>query len=143
MSLNVKIVVGPDGMMPTRATEGSAGFDLYASRNTYIHSDGIATELVPTDVRIEIPPGYFGLVRPRSGLARLGVTLCSSGVVDSDYRGELLVNLINHSQSDRYIAKGDRIAQILFIPYYAAEFKPVEALTPSGRGEGGFGHTGK
>ena len=100
--------------------------------------------LVPTGLALEIPPGYEVQVRPRSGLAlRNGVTLANApGTIDSDYRGELGVILINHGDESFVISRGDRIAQLVVCPVVRAELVSVETLAETDRGSGGFGHTG-
>lgn len=128
--------------VPTFANPGDAGADLYSIESVTIH--GRTQKLVRTGIAIEIPEGYFGLVRPRSGLAtKLGIGINTSGVIDSGYRGELSVTLINHSDRSHDISPGQRIAQIVFIPVLSGfEFEVVDELTESQRGEGGYGSTG-
>jgi len=101
--------------------------------------------LVPTGLRVAIPAGYEGQVRPRSGLAaRHGVTLLNSpGTIDADYRGEVCVVLINHGREPFTVQRGDRIAQLLITPVAHAQVVIVEKLDETARGEGGFGHTGR
>jgi dUTP pyrophosphatase len=130
---------------PEYKTEGSAGADLRA------HLPGALTlapgdrAAVPTGLRIELPPGYEAQVRPRSGLAlERGLTcLNSPGTVDSDYRGELKVILINLSREAATIGDGDRIAQLVVAPVSRARFEAAPSLEPTARGSGGFGSTGK
>ena len=100
--------------------------------------------MIPTGIYLEIPVGYEGQIRPRSGLAvKHGVTVLNSpGTIDSDYRGEVRVLLINHGDEDFTINPGDRIAQLIISPVIKAEFTYVEQLKNSGRGKGGFGSTG-
>jgi dUTP pyrophosphatase len=102
------------------------------------------TALVPTGICLEIPRGYEAQVRPRSGLAlRHGVTILNSpGTIDSDYRGEIGVIMINHGKHPFVVRRGDRIAQLVFIGIRKPDFEVVESLDDSGRGSGGFGHTG-
>ena len=101
--------------------------------------------LVPTGLRLEIPPGYEGQVRPRSGLAlKLGLTVLNApGTVDADYRGDVGVILINHSGEEQVIESGDRIAQIVFAPVARAELIEADRLSESNRSAGGFGSTGE
>lgn len=102
------------------------------------------TVLVPTGLRIELPPGFEAQIRPRSGLAvkhRIGV-LNSPGTIDSDYRGEVGVVLTNFGKDNFVVKRGDRIAQMIVAPYSRVEWDSVGGLADSGRGEGGFGHTG-
>lgn len=129
-------------MVPSFANPGDAGADLYSVESVTIH--GRTQKLVRTGIALEIPLGYVGLVRPRSGLAtKLGIGMNSSGVIDSGYRGEISVTLINHSDKSYNISPGQRIAQILFVPVVAGfNFEIVEELSETDRGEGGFGSTG-
>lgn len=132
-----------DVPLPTYAHPGDAGADLAAACDIELGPGEWA--LVPTGVAIALPPGYVGLVHPRSGLAaRLGVTLLNApGTIDSGYRGEIKVNLINHDHRRSVsIAKGDRIAQLLVQRVERAEFRVVEELPASARGDGGHGSTG-
>lgn len=128
--------------VPSFANPGDAGADLYSVESVTIH--GRTQKLVRTGIALEIPLGYVGLVRPRSGLAtKLGIGMNSSGVIDSGYRGEISVTLINHSDKSYNISPGQRIAQILFVPVVAGfNFEIVEELSETDRGEGGFGSTG-
>lgn len=133
----------PDLPLPTYAHEGDAGADLYAAVDVDLPPGGRA--LVPTGVAIALPPGYAGLVHPRSGLAaRLGVTVLNApGTVDSGYRGEIMVNLINHDRSETArIARGDRIAQLVVQRVEQAHFQVVQELPQTSRGAGGHGSTG-
>lgn len=128
--------------MPAYATQGSAGVDLRASEPCVIPPGGRA--LVPTGLRIALPEGYEAQVRPRSGLAlKHGVTLLNSpGTIDSDYRGEIGVILINLGQEPFSIQPGDRIAQMVFAPVTRGVWDEVETLDETERGAGGFGSTG-
>lgn len=132
----------PDAIVPTFANPGDAGADLYALENEIIH--GRKQKLVSTGIALEIPEGYVGLIRPRSGLAtKRGLGMNSSGVIDSGYRGEIKVCLINHSDETQYINQGDRIAQIIFVvSMYGFDFEVVDELSDSERGIGGHGSTG-
>jgi dUTP pyrophosphatase len=130
--------------LPGRAHEADAGLDLHASEAAVLEPGDRAS--VGTGIAIEVPPGHAGLVLPRSGLAaRHGIALVNSpGLIDSGYRGEIRILLINTDRHQRFeIEPGDRIAQLVLTPVQAAE--PVEAaeLADSGRGEGGFGSTGR
>lgn len=128
--------------LPAYATQGSAGVDLRASEPCVIPPGGRA--LVPTGLRIALPEGYEAQVRPRSGLAlKHGVTLLNSpGTIDSDYRGEIGVILINLGQEPFSIQPGDRIAQMVFAPVTRGVWDEVETLDETERGAGGFGSTG-
>ncbi len=129
--------------LPTYATEGSAGLDLRADAAVTLGPGERA--LVPTGISLAIPPGFEGQVRPRSGLAlREGITcLNTPGTIDSDYRGEVSVILVNLGQKPVTIARGERIAQLVFARVERAELSERASLPPSGRGAGGFGHTGR
>ena len=133
---------GPPLELPRYETAGSAGMDLRADEPfTLVPGE---RRLVPTGLALEIPPGFEGSVRPRSGLAlRHGVGMVNApGTVDSDYRGELAVILVNHGQAPVAFGRGDRIAQLVIAPVARAELELVEALSDTGRGGGGFGSTG-
>ena len=133
--------------MPRYAREGDAGADLFA-RTDVVLARGGGRAVVPTGVAIGIPPGHAGLVLPRSGLAvRHGVTcLNAPGLIDSGYRGEVQVVLVNHDPEHDYeVSRGDRIAQLVLVRVEEAGFDlvPEDGLGASHRGEGGFGHTGR
>ena len=140
----VNIVNYSTNPLPSYATAGSAGLDLRANLDTALTLQPMQRYLVPTGLFIELPEGYEAQIRPRSGMAiRQGITcLNSPGTVDSDYRGELKVILINLSDSDQVILHGDRIAQMIITQTARAELVLVQQLSGSMRGEGGFGHTG-
>lgn len=132
-----------DAFAPTHGSVYSAGWDLYAA-----HDHEIAphqTEMVPTDLAFEIPVGYFGAIFARSGLAtKQGLRPANCvGVCDSDYRGNYIVALHNDSQYLRHVSRGDRIAQLVIMPFLPIEYEEVKELTETGRGAGGFGSTGK
>ncbi len=136
----------PDLPVPTYARPGDAGADLLARTDAVLGCGG-GRAVVPTGVAVAIPDGYAGFVLPRSGLAaRHGVTcLNTPGLVDSGYRGELQVVLVNHDPSHDYkVTRGDRIAQLVILPagQVAFELVSAEELGASERGSGGFGHTG-
>lgn len=130
--------------LPTYASEEAAGADVraYLKQDMTLHPGESA--LIPTGLRFEIPQGFEIQVRPRSGLAfKHGVTVLNSpGTIDSDYRGELGIILINHGKEPFVITSGMRIAQIVVAPVYRAAFLHGDVLTATKRGEGGFGHTG-
>jgi dUTP diphosphatase len=128
---------------PSYAHEGDAGADLYTTVDVHLAPGERA--LIPTGVALALPPGYVGLVHPRSGLAaRLGVTVLNApGTVDSGYRGEIMVNLVNHDPTAAaVICRGDRIAQLVVQRVERADFQCVEELTDTSRGTGGHGSTG-
>ncbi|MFZ4059264.1 MAG: dUTP diphosphatase [Ferruginibacter sp.] len=143
--VSIKIINQSNNPLPTYATEGSAGMDLRAFIADTLYLKPMERQLVPTGLFIEIPTGYEGQVRPRSGLAlKQGITcLNAPGTVDSDYRGELKVILINLSADIQEIHSGDRIAQLVIAAVEKADLEAVAVLNESVRGEGGFGHTGK
>lgn len=130
--------------LPSRATSGSAGFDLHAAVDAELRIEPGARVLVPTGVRIAVPPGYEAQVRPRSGLAlRHGIVLPNApGTIDSDYRGEIQVIVMNAGHEPFAVRRGDRIAQLVIAPVARAEWALVDELEDTARGAGGFGHSG-
>jgi len=130
--------------LPEYATDGSAGMDIRASLQTSVTLQPLERAMIPTGLYLEIPRGYEAQMRPRSGMAiNQGITcLNSPGTIDSDYRGELKVILINLSSLEQIINNGDRIAQIVISKVERALLQPVQQLEESLRGDGGFGHTG-
>ena len=136
---------GQDAKLPTYASAGAAGADLSAVLETPLTLGPGERALVPTGLAVELPAGFEMQIRPRSGLAaRHGVTVLNSpGTVDSDYRGEVKVLLINLGAEPVTISHGDRIAQAVIAPVTRAEFTPAETLSGTARGEGGFGSTGR
>jgi dUTP pyrophosphatase len=133
-----------DAVLPTRAHPGDAGLDLYASESAHIGPGERWS--VGTGVAVEIPEGHAGLVLPRSGLAKKhGITLVNApGLIDSGYRGELRVLLLNTDPADTFrVAPGDRIAQLVISPIVLAEPVETAALAESARGDGGFGSSGR
>ena len=131
-------------VMPTYGSPFSAGADLYAICDGDIAIEPGKTVLVHTGIAMEIPEGFGGFIFARSGLAtKKGLAPANKvGVVDSDYRGEIMVALHNHSDVVQTISSGERIAQLVIMPYLAAEFCECEILSETVRGEGGFGSTG-
>jgi len=129
-------------MLPEYQTDGSAGMDLRST--SPVELVPMERKLVPTGVRMEIPEGYEGQVRPRSGLAhKSGVTIVNApGTIDSDYRGEIGVILINLSGEPVKLDQGERIAQLVIVPVTQVRLEHVEELGETERGEGGFGSTG-
>lgn len=142
--VEIKIVNTSGNSIPEYATPGSSGLDLRASLPEPLLLKPMERKMIPTGLFFEIPEGYEVQVRPRSGLAwKHGITcLNSPGTVDSDYRGELKVILINLSAEAHLIHPGDRIAQMVLNKVEKAFLQPVIKLESSARGEGGFGHTG-
>lgn len=124
-------------------TPGAAGMDLLADVDAPVELVPGGRALIPTGLAVEIPLGFEAQIRPRSGLAlRHGITLLNSpGTIDSDYRGEIQVLLINHGHQPYTVCRGDRIAQMIVAPVTRAELRVVEQLAHSSRGPGGFGHT--
>lgn len=141
----VKIVNESGNPLPAYATEGSAGMDLCAYVHESVVLEPLERKLIPTGLFIELPTGYEAQIRPRSGLAlKQGITcLNSPGTIDADYRGEIGVILINLSNEMQVIKTGDRIAQMVIAPVTQISWEPATALTPTNRGAGGFGSTGK
>lgn len=143
--ITINIVNKSPNELPAYATEGSAGMDLRANLEEPVTLASLERILVPTGLFIELPGGYEAQVRPRSGLAiKQGITcLNTPGTIDSDYRGEIKVILINLSKEPQLIHHGDRIAQMIIAKVEKADLELVPELNSSLRGEGGFGHTGK
>ncbi len=131
-------------IVPSYGTEFSAGADIYALCDEKITINPHETCLIHTGISMSIPNGLVGLVFARSGMAtkRSLAPANKVGVIDSDYRGEVMVALHNHGDAPQTIEQGDRIAQISFVPYYTAEFLVVDELDKTVRGSGGFGSTG-
>ena len=143
--LDIKIKkLDKNAIIPTYGSEFSAGADLYALTDESIEIKPGETVLVHTGLAFEITPGYGGFIFARSGLAsKKGLAPANKvGVVDSDYRGEVMVALFNHSSKTAVIENGERIAQMVFLPYAAANFIESETLDDTARGIGGFGSTG-
>ena len=142
----IKIPCKSEGgaVLPVYKTSGAAGADVCAHLENPVTITKGAFALIPTGLCFEIPEGYEIQVRPRSGLAfKNGVTVLNTpGTIDSDYRGELKVLLINLGAEDFVISNGDRIAQIIVSPVTLGDFIPVESISETARGEGGFGSTG-
>ncbi|MCC6749610.1 MAG: dUTP diphosphatase [Deltaproteobacteria bacterium] len=134
----------PSAVMPRYMSAGAAGMDLSAAIDGPVTVQPGATEVVPTGLALELPPGHEGQVRPRSGLAvRFGLTVVNApGTIDEDYRGEVLVALVNLGKSAVCIEPGMRIAQLVVAPVTRVVVVEVEELTDTVRGSGGFGHTG-
>jgi dUTP pyrophosphatase len=143
--IEVKIVNASNNPLPEYATEGSSGMDLRAFLKEPVELGSLERSLVPTGLFIELPPGYEAQVRPRSGLAvKQGLTcLNSPGTIDSDYRGEIKIILVNLSGENQIIHPGDRIAQMVIQKVEKVNWKLTESLSDSVRSEGGFGSTGK
>ncbi len=142
--LTVKVINKSNNVLPQYATEGSSGMDLRAQLSEPVLLQPLQRMLIPTGLFIEMPVGLEAQIRPRSGLAvKQGLTcLNSPGTVDSDYRGEIKVLLINLSNEPQQILHGDRIAQMVFVKIEVASLVLVQELTDTVRAAGGFGHTG-
>lgn len=142
--VKVKVVNIGRQPLPEYATSQSAGLDLRANIESPITLKPLERRLIPTGLRIALPDGYEAQVRPRSGLAlAYGITVLNTpGTIDADYRGELMVLLINLSQDDFIVNPGERIAQMVIAKYEKASWEQVEILDETERGEGGYGHTG-
>ena len=144
--LAIEVLPGNDDLgLPQYATEGSAGLDLKAALMEPLTLQPGQRDIVPTGLKMAIPRGFEGCVRPRSGLAmKQGLTLTNSpGTIDSDYRGEVKVLVINLGQEPVTLKRGDRIAQLLIAPVVQAQVVKVERVEDTQRGAGGFGHTGQ
>lgn len=142
--MKVKIINKSKNELPKYETKGSSGMDLRANLDESLIIKPLDRVLVPTGIFLEIPEGHEGQVRARSGLAlKKGLSLPNGiGTIDSDYRGELKVILINLGKEDIVIENGDRIAQLVFIKYERAQIELVDELSSTDRSQGGFGHTG-
>lgn len=143
ITVNIK-KLNPAAVIPAYGTEFSAGADLYACIEQPVTIAPHTTEVIKTGLSVEIPVGLVGLIYARSGLAtkRSLAPANKVGVIDSDYRGEIMVALHNHGDVPQTVACGERIAQMVFTPYVAAEFAECDELSQTVRGEGGFGSTG-
>ncbi len=143
--IEVRILRRTTNPLPAYETVDSAGMDLRAHLDQAIVLEPGERILIPTGLHLEIPPGYEGQVRPRSGLAlKQGLTLVNApGTIDADYRGDVGVILINLSKEDQRVEPGDRIAQLVFAPLTRAVLVEADALGTSARGTGGFGSTGR
>lgn len=145
MKQNVNIKkLNPNAIIPTYGTEFAAGADLYACIEDNIVIPAHSTSFIHTGIALEIPAGFAGLIYARSGLAcKKGLAPANKvGVIDSDYRGEIMIALHNHTDNDLFITNGERIAQLIVTPYITANFIEVDELNKTVRGEGGFGSTG-
>ncbi len=143
MKINVK-KVRESAKLPTYGSQYAAGADLYACTEGEIEIAPHSTAMIPTGIALELPVGYAGFIYARSGLAsKRGLAPANKvGVVDCDYRGEVIVALHNHGESAQKIAAGERVAQLVVAPYITADFEEVDELSSTERGAGGFGSTG-
>ena len=146
MKVDIKFAkLRPDAMMPTQGSEYAAGYDLYACDMSVVEIPPHTTAKVGTGLSIQPPHGYFGAIFARSGLAsKQGLRPANCvGVCDEDYTGEYIVALHNDTDETQTIKHGDRIAQLVFVPYLNVNFKEVDTLDKTKRGSDGFGSTGK
>ncbi|MBQ8028484.1 MAG: dUTP diphosphatase [Clostridia bacterium] len=134
-----------NAVVPTYGSEFAAGADIYAATEGSVTIEPGETKFIPTGLAFEIPVGYAGFMHARSGLAsKRGLAPANKvGVIDSDYRGEVMVALHNHGKESQTVEEGERIAQMIIAPYITAEFVLSESLDDTSRGEGGFGSTGR
>lgn len=142
--MEVKIINKSTNDLPKYATKQSAGMDLRANLDSSIIIKPLERKIIPTGLFIALPVGYEAQIRPRSGLAiKSGITVINSpGTIDADYRGEIMVGLVNLSDEDFTIEHGERIAQMVIAKHEQVSFLQVEILDETERGEGGIGHTG-
>lgn len=142
--MKIRIINRSENPMPEYQTPGSAGMDLRAANTAPITLKPMERTLVPTGIFLELPQGIEGQVRARSGLSiKHGITMINAiGTIDSDYRGELRIPVVNLSQEEYTIRYGDRIAQLVLARYERVELEPVDRLDDTARGSGGFGSTG-
>lgn len=143
--LEVRIVNKSKHNLPAYKTDGAAGMDLCAELDEEVLLEPLERSLIPTGLYIELPEAYEAQIRPRSGLAhKQGITLLNApGTIDADYRGEIKVLLVNLSNAAFRVQDGERIAQMVVAKHEQVEWKEVDSLEETERGEGGFGHTGR
>lgn len=139
--LNIKT----ENVLPEYKTESSAGMDIYSFNDTDIIIEPGNTEAISTGLKMEIPEGYFAAIYPRSstGVKRNLMLANSTGIIDSDYRGEIKLFFYNFGKESQVIKKGERLAQLIIQPYERVKIKKVNSLSDTSRGEGGIGSTGK
>ena len=142
--LQVEIINKSPHMLPAYQTDGSSGMDLRAWLPSPVTLKTLERAMIPTGLYMALPPGFEAQVRPRSGMAiKKGLTLVNTpGTIDSDYRGEIMVAMINLSAEDQVISDGERIAQMIISKYETVQWASVEVLDETIRGAGGFGHSG-
>lgn len=143
--MQIKVINRSTNALPEYATAGSAGLDLRANLESSVVIAPLERKVIPTGLFIELPEGYEAQIRPRSGLAiKHGITVVNSpGTIDADYRGEIMIGLVNLSGESFTINHGERIAQMVIARHEQAEWLVVSELSESDRGTGGFGHTGR
>jgi len=144
MENNILKIVS-EGILPAYGSQGAAGFDLHCNNEETIIAKPNQLVKIPTGLKMQIPEGYFGAIYPRSSAGiKLRVKLANStGIIDSDYRGEIILFLINEGEADLEINKGDRLVQMIIQPYLKVQIQEVDQLSDTERGQGGFGSTGK
>ena len=144
MKIKVKKLT-PEAVVPTLGSKFAAGADLYSAEKGDVVIAPGETKFIGTGIAVEIPEGYVGLVYARSGLAcKRGLAPANKvGVIDSDYRGEIKVALLNHGKEPQPLEKGERIAQMVVAPYLSVTYEETDELSDTERGEGGFGSTGR
>ena len=144
MKIKVKKLT-PEAVVPTLGSKFAAGADLYSAEKGDVVIAPGETKFIGTGIAFEIPEGYVGLVYARSGLAcKRGLAPANKvGVIDSDYRGEIKVALLNHGKEPQMLEKGERIAQMVVAPYLSVTYEETDELSDTERGEGGFGSTGR
>ena len=142
--MNKILKIMTDGQIPSYQTSGSCGIDLYCSNDEDIIIEPGDMKKINTGLRVQIPQGFFGAVYPRSstGVNRQLMLANTVGVIDSDYRGEIMIFMYNYGNDPQVIKNGDRIAQLVIQPYERCELVQVESLDETDRGESGFGSTG-
>ena len=139
--MNIRCKIGPNGIIPTYATDGSACFDIYSAE--YVCWESGMTVTISTELFVEVPEGYMMQIVSRSGLSCDGVVVANApGIIDSDYRGEVKVILHNQSNRARAVSKGQRIAQGYIVPVISVDFLMVDELNKTERGSNGFGSSG-
>lgn len=142
--MKVKIINKSNNELPRYETTGSAGVDLRAFMESAVNLRPLERAMIPTGIYIELPQGYEAQIRPRSGLAaKKGISIVNApGTIDSDYRGEIKIILVNLSNEAHVIEPGERIAQMVIAKYEQIDWEETDLLTETSRGAGGFGHTG-
>ena len=143
--MRIRIINKSSNELPEYSTKHAAGMDLRANLDEEVTLDPLERKLIPTGLFIELPIGFEAQVRPRSGLAlKKGISVLNSpGTIDADYRGEIMIILINFSSEKFVVQHGERIAQLIIASHETVVWEQVEILENTKRGEGGFGHTGK
>lgn len=141
----MKLKMVTENFVPKYATEGSAGFDLFCNNEQPIVLQPNEVAKIPTGIKVSIPKGYFGAIYPRSSTGiKHRITLANTvGIIDSDYRGDIQIFIVNNGDTPHTIHKGDRLAQMVIQPYVQVEFELMDSLDETNRGEGGIGSTGR